>query len=294
TPLQRHQLPRVLDQQILVRDRLLPHALQQHPVLLVLPQLGPPGAHGAHPEAGEHLALQPLLRVELAHGGALQVEELAVDVGEEGEETGGVRELRVDGLLQRGQEFREGALERQARLLGRRARDQRREDEVEGRRGSAGGVRVREHAQGREEGVQAVQGGRERGGRGRGECGELALRPFHHQDNVVDVAVHRREEVGKLVRETLERVGEVVELGDDERRGCHVCGAHALAQVPDRGPRFLQLVDVRDAVFAVVDHRLEGAREGGDLDDVGEGGLAGGVGEQAETEEREHDDGEAC
>ena len=103
-----------------------------------------------------------------------------------------------------------------------------------------------------------------------GELGELALGPFHDEDYVVDVAVDAGEELAQFVGEPVERIREGVELGDDYRRGGHVGGAHGFAEIPDCRAGFLELFDVRDAVFGIVDHRLEGACEARYFDDVGE------------------------
>ena len=103
-----------------------------------------------------------------------------------------------------------------------------------------------------------------------GELGELALGPFHYEDYVVDVAVDAGEELAQFVGEPVEGVGEGVEFRDDDGCGCHVCGAHGFAEIPDCCAGFLELFDVRDAVFGVVDHWLEGACEPRYFDDVGE------------------------
>ena len=109
----------VLHDQVLVADGPGPHVDQEQLVLLVLSQRGGVGADKFRPQRGEEVAFQPFLGVGLADHRALQVEELAVDGFEEGEEGGGVGELAVDGFFEYVEEFVEGAGEGDARSLGR-------------------------------------------------------------------------------------------------------------------------------------------------------------------------------
>lgn len=241
----------MLNQQPLVPRGLGPHAREQVFVFLVLAQGGGVGADEARPEGGEELAFEALLGVGFADDGALQVEELPVDGLEEGEERDRVGELGVDAVLEDGEELVEGAVQGVVRALGGRGAEEVGEEAAE-RGGEAGGAGL-EHAEAGEEGVDVGEGGGEGGEGEGGEGGELALRPFHDDEDAVDVAVDVGEELGQLDAERFEAFAEVVELGDDQRGRGHVGGADAFAEVPDCDAGLLEVADLLDAVFGVVD-----------------------------------------
>lgn len=152
---QGEQLVVVLDENVLVANRLFAHILQEQAVLLVLLHGARLGAEDARPEGAEQVGVHFLLGVALADDGAREVLELVLNGLEEGEEAQGVLQLVVDGLLEDGEELVEGALQRLARALRvGEAKDR-------GRDGAEGGGRAGrglEDAGGAEEGVDVVEG----------------------------------------------------------------------------------------------------------------------------------------
>lgn len=181
----------------------------------------------------------------------MEVEELAIDGLEEGEERGGVGEFAVDAFFEHAQELVEGAVQGLVRALGGGGAEEVGEEPAEGG-GEAGGAGL-EDAEAGEERVQVGEGGGE-GGQGQGGQGaEFALGPFHDDEDAVDVAVDVGEEFGELDAEGFEAFAEGVERGDDQGRGGHVRGADAFAEVPHCDAGFLEVADLLDAVLGVVD-----------------------------------------
>jgi len=162
-----------------------------------------------------------------------------------------VGELAVDAFFQHAEELVEGAVEGLVRALGGGSAEEVSEEAAEGG-GEAGGAGL-EDAEAREDGVQVGEGGGEGGEGEGGEGGEFALGPFHDDEDAVDVAVDVGEKFSELDAEGLEAFAEVVELGDDQRGGGHVGGADAFAEIPDCDAGFLEVADLLDAVFGVVD-----------------------------------------
>ncbi len=160
-------------------------------------------------------------------------------------------ELAVDAFFQHAEELVEGAVEGLVRALGGGSAEEVSEEAAEGG-GEAGGAGL-EDAEAREDGVQVGEGGGEGGEGEGGEGGEFALGPFHDDEDAVDVAVDVGEKFSELDAEGLEAFAEVVELGDDQRGGGHVGGADAFAEIPDCDAGFLEVADLLDAVFGVVD-----------------------------------------
>lgn len=181
----------MVDEDVLVADRLLAHVGQQQPVLLVLAQLGRVGPEHARPQRREQLALLALLLVRLADHGPGQVQELPVDGLEQAEQRRRVRQLAVDALLEHGQELVEGALQRPPRALRPRLPEQARHHLAE----RVGLARPRleqpDPAQGR---VQVVEHGPDRVGRLRRDVRELALGPFHDDEDA------ERSQLGRGIR----------------------------------------------------------------------------------------------
>lgn len=98
--LERDEFAVVFDEEGLVLRRLGADRGEELSVLLVLAQQRVVGAHDAGPEGAEEFRLEALLGVAFADDGALQVEELAVDVLEQGEEGGRVGEFGVDAFFE--------------------------------------------------------------------------------------------------------------------------------------------------------------------------------------------------
>ena len=196
----------------------------------------------------------------------MEVEELAVDGGEEGEEGGGVGEFGVDAFFEDAEELGEGACEGLAGPLGARCAEEFGEDGADAG-GEAGGG-VFEDPETGEEGVDVCEGGGE-GGEGKGgESSEFAFCPFHDDEDAVNVAVDVREELCELNGERLEGFAKVVEFLDDERSRGHVSRADALAEIPDCDAGFLQIPNLLHAILRIEDERFEGPGEACDLDKI--------------------------
>ena len=101
----------VLHEHGLVLRRPRPDRGEEFLVLLVLPQRFPVRSHHAGPERGEELALEPFLGVGLAHDGALEVQELAVDALEQCDQLGAIGQFCLDTLFQYTDKFVEGAVQ---------------------------------------------------------------------------------------------------------------------------------------------------------------------------------------
>lgn len=284
----------MLDEEALVADGLVADVAEEEAVLLELADVGGAGAEDAGPEAGEEVGVGLLLLGGLADDGAGEVEEVAVDGLEEGEEGDGVLELAGDGLLEDGEELVEELLDEALLALGVGGAE---DEEGDGADGGGGAGGVLEDVGGREDAVDVVVGrGQGRGGRGGGEAVEVHARPVHDVEDAVDVAVDAGEEARHLEGQRLHGVAEGVEVGDDAVGVAHAAGADALAQVPHGHARGLQVLDLGDGVLRVVDEGLEGAGHAGHLDQVagrqGRGGLDEGAEGPDEEDEGEDDEGD--
>lgn len=176
--LERDQLAIVLDEEGLVLRRLGADRSEELLVLLVLAQQGVVGAHDAGPEGAQELRLEALLRVALADDGALQVEELAVDVLEEGEEGGRVGEFGVDAFFEDVEELVESAVQGLRGALRVGGAEDCSEELAE--RGGEAGRWVLQEANVGEESVDVCEGGAEGAGRAGRESREFAFGPVHN------------------------------------------------------------------------------------------------------------------
>ncbi len=69
----------------------------------------------------------------------------------------------------------------------------------------------------------------------------------------IHIAVNVCEKFGQFDGQRLEAIAELIELFHDDRCRRHVAAADALAQVPDCDARSLQITDLGDSIFRIID-----------------------------------------